>query len=102
MTPFEYAHAACLPLSCWSTALPVHLKNEPQSRHSALGRFYEGGRECFGMFIVHCCLVIYYIAEVTDGAEENIQGGFFDWSALKMTKYEEKLKYLNWSANCSS
>ena len=27
---------------------------------------------------------------------------FFDWSALKMTKYEEKLKYLNWSANCSS
>ena len=31
-----------------------------------------------------------------------IQGGFFDWSALKMTKYEEKLKYLNWSANCSS
>ena len=22
--------------------------------------------------------------------------------ALKMTKYEEKLKYLNWSANCSS
>ena len=31
-----------------------------------------------------------------------IQGGFFDWSALKKTKYEEKLKYLNWSANCSS
>ena len=31
-----------------------------------------------------------------------IQGGFFNWSALKMTKYEEKLKYLNWSANCSS
>ena len=28
-----------------------------------------------------------------------IQGGFFDWSALKMTKYEEKIKYLNWSAN---
>ena len=27
---------------------------------------------------------------------------FFDWSAPKMTKYEEKLKYLNWSANCSS
>ena len=26
---------------------------------------------------------------------------FFDWSALKMTKYEEKLKYLNWFANCS-
>ena len=25
-------------------------------------------------------------------------GWFFDWSALKMTKYEEKLKYLNWSA----
>ena len=31
-----------------------------------------------------------------------IQGGFFDWSALKMSKYEEKLKYLNWSDNCSS
>ena len=31
-----------------------------------------------------------------------VQGGFFYWSALKMTKYEEKLKYLNWSANCSS
>ena len=31
-----------------------------------------------------------------------IQGGFFNWSALKMTKYKEKLKYLNWSANCSS
>ena len=31
-----------------------------------------------------------------------IQGGFFYWSALKMTKYEEKLKYMNWSANCSS
>ena len=31
-----------------------------------------------------------------------IQGGFFNWSAQKMTKYEEKLKYLNWSANCSS
>ena len=31
-----------------------------------------------------------------------IQSGFFDWSALKMTKYEEKFKYLNWSANCSS
>ena len=27
---------------------------------------------------------------------------FFYWSALKMTKYEEKLKCLNWSANCSS
>ena len=33
---------------------------------------------------------------------KKIQGGFFGWSALKMTKYEEKLKYLNWSANCSS
>ena len=31
-----------------------------------------------------------------------VQGGFFNWSALKMTKYEEKLKYLKWSANCSS
>ena len=31
-----------------------------------------------------------------------LQGGFFNWSALKMTKYKEKLKYLNWSANCSS
>ena len=31
-----------------------------------------------------------------------VQGAFFDWSALKMTKYEEKLKYLNWSANWSS
>ena len=25
-----------------------------------------------------------------------------DWFALKLTKYEEKLKYLNLSANCSS
>ena len=32
----------------------------------------------------------------------NIQGGLFDWSALKMTEYDEKLKYMNWSANCSS
>ena len=31
-----------------------------------------------------------------------IQGAFFYWSALKMTKYEEKVKYLNWSTNCSS
>ena len=31
-----------------------------------------------------------------------VQDAFFDWAALKMTKYEEKLKYLNWSANCSS
>ena len=31
-----------------------------------------------------------------------IQGVFFYWSALRMTKYEEKFKYLNWSANCSS
>jgi len=27
---------------------------------------------------------------------------FFDWFALKMTKFEEELKYLKWSANCSS
>ena len=33
---------------------------------------------------------------------EYIQGGFFDWSTLKMNKYEEKLKYLNWSTNWSS
>ena len=32
----------------------------------------------------------------------HIQGGFFYWSALKMTKYEERSKYSNWSANCSS
>ena len=31
-----------------------------------------------------------------------IQGVFCYWSALKMTKYEENFKYLNWSANCSS
>ena len=31
-----------------------------------------------------------------------IQGGFFNWSAQKMTKYKEKLKYLNWSANWSA
>ena len=31
-----------------------------------------------------------------------VQDAFFDWAALKMTKYEEKLKYLNWSVNCSS
>ena len=35
-------------------------------------------------------------------AKENIQGGFFNWSTLKMTKYKEKFKFLNWSANCSS
>ena len=29
---------------------------------------------------------------------KNVQGGFFNWSALKMTKYKEKFKYLNWSA----
>ena len=29
--------------------------------------FMRGGRECLGMFIVHCCLLIYYIAVVTDG-----------------------------------
>ena len=39
---------------------------------------------------------------VVQREEEKIQGVFFDWSALKMIKYEEKLKYLNWSANCSS
>ena len=33
-----------------------------------------------------------------DRLQLKIQGGFFNWSALKMTKYEEKLKYLNWSA----
>ena len=27
-------------------------------------------------------------------AKEVVQGGFFDWSALKMTKYEEKLNTL--------
>ena len=32
----------------------------------------------------------------------NIQGAFFYWSAQKMTKYKEKLKYLNWSANWSA
>ena len=31
-----------------------------------------------------------------------IQDGFSDWSALKVTKSKEKLKYLNWSANCST
>ena len=33
--------------------------------------FMRGGRECLGMFIVHCCLLIYYIAVVMDGAEGN-------------------------------
>ena len=32
----------------------------------------------------------------------DIQGGFFDCSAQKTTKYKEKLKYQNCSANCSS
>ena len=31
-----------------------------------------------------------------------IQGAFFDWSAQKMTKYKEKLKYLNCSTSCYS
>ena len=31
----------------------------------------------------------------------DIQGGFFDCSALKMTKYKEKLKHPNCSGNCS-
>ena len=31
-----------------------------------------------------------------------IQGAFFDCSAQKTTKYKEKLKYQNCSANCSS
>ena len=35
------------------------------------------------------------------GGARHIQGGFFDCSALKMTKYKEKLKYQNCSANCS-
>ena len=34
--------------------------------------------------------------------EIHLQGGFFDCSAQKMTKYKEKLKYQNCSANCSS
>ena len=33
--------------------------------------FMRGGRECLGMFIAHCCLLIYYIAVVMDGAEDN-------------------------------
>ena len=37
-----------------------------------------------------------------DSQARHVQGAFFYWSALKMTKYEEKLKYLNWSVNCSS
>ena len=45
-----------------------------------------------------CC----HIKTTLLGLHSHVQGGFFDWSALKMTKYEEKLKYLNWSANCSS
>ena len=36
------------------------------------------------------------------GKKHIYTGWFFNWSALKMTKYKEKLKYLNWSANCSS
>ena len=36
------------------------------------------------------CLCIYNLQHT---------GCFFEWSALKMTKYEEKFKYLNWSAN---
>ena len=39
---------------------------------------------------------------VQEYISNNIQGGFYNWSALKMTKYKEKLEYLNWSANCSS
>ena len=33
---------------------------------------------------------------------EHLQGAFFDCSAQKTTKYKEKLKYQNCSANCSS
>ena len=35
-------------------------------------------------------------------AENYVQGAFFDCSAQKTTKYKEKLKYQNFSANCSS
>ena len=44
-------------------------------------------------------------AQVTSRARlerDYLQGVFFGWSALKMIKYEEKLKHLDWSANCSS
>ena len=53
-------------------------------RASRQNRFFAGGRLCLSVCTTY------------------VQGGFFDWSALEMTKYEEKLKYLNWSANCSS
>ena len=41
----------------------------------------------------------YFVKPASDGIRYRVA---FYWSALKMTKYEEKLKYLNWSANGSS
>ena len=40
--------------------------------------------------------------DILCGDNHIIQGGFFDCSAQKTTKYKEKLKYQNCSANCSS
>ena len=48
---------------------------------------------------LHICYMLTYIIVY---AIDDVQGDFFDWSALKLTKYEEKLEYLDWSANCSS
>ena len=50
-------------------------------------------------------MVLVLVWHLTDGAMSlrlKFTGWFINWSALKMTKYKEKLKYLNWSANCSS
>ena len=52
-------------------------------------------RQNLNQTVAHAFLII-------NISNSNNTGCFFDWSALKVTKYEEKLKYLNWSANCSS
>ena len=45
---------------------------------------------------------IYTNKEYKVANRQYIQGGFFYCSAQKTTKYKEKLKYQNCSANCSS
>ena len=45
-----------------------------------------------------CCNLLRY----QPSNEKIYRVGLFYWYALKMSKYEEKLKYLDWSDNCSS
>ena len=60
--------------------------------------FFIGHRSSKSTFGVEN-IISYVFIELTFSL---LQGGFFNWSAQKMTKYKEKLKYLNWSANWSA